>query len=129
MPFSCFFYESVIYLFYEGKVRNVIGEKIHHTPQEILDKEFKIDTRGYRLKEVDQYLDEVIGDYETFLEYIKKLEAEKEELLTEIMSLKQELRNVKMSIDIAKNESSEVTNMDILRRISNLEKIVYGKEE
>ena len=41
----------------------------------------------------------------------------------------EELRNVKMSIDIAKNETSEVTNMDVLRRISNLEKIVYGKDE
>ncbi len=105
----------------------MIQDKIHHTPQEILDKEFKIDTRGYRLKEVDQYLDEVISDYETFLDAIKKLEAEKEELLNEIMHLKQELRNVKMSIDIAKENPSEVTNMDVLRRISNLEKIVYGK--
>jgi len=107
----------------------VFQDKVRHTPQEILEKEFKIDTRGYRLKEVDQYLDEIIGDYEAFLDYIKKLEAEKEELLTEIMNLKQELRNVKMSIDIAKSETPEVTNMDILRRISNLEKIVYGKDE
>lgn len=107
----------------------MIQDKLIHTPGEILDKEFKIDTRGYRLKEVDQYLDEIISDYETFLDAIKKLEAEKEELLTEIMHLKQDLRNVKMSIDIAKCETPEVTNMDILRRISNLEKIVYGKVE
>ena len=44
------------------------------------------------------------------------------------MNLKQELRNVKMSIDIAKDGKKEITNLDILRRISNLEKIVYGKE-
>ncbi len=37
--------------------------KITLTPQDILDKEFKIDTRGYRLKEVDQFLDTIIGDY------------------------------------------------------------------
>lgn len=43
------------------------------------------------------------------------------------MNLKQELRNVKMSIDIAKTGDKEVTNVDILRRVSNLEKIVYGK--
>ena len=43
------------------------------------------------------------------------------------MNLKQELRNVKMSIDIAKTGDKEVTNLDILRRVSNLEKIVYGK--
>ena len=99
------------------------------TPQDILEKEFKIDTRGYRLKEVDQFLDEIIGDYEQFYAIIKNLEKEKDDYLKEIMNLKQELRNVKMSIDIAKTGDREVTNMDILRRVSNLEKIIYGKEE
>lgn len=101
--------------------------KISLTPQDILEKNFKIDTRGYRLKEVDQFLDEIIGDYENFYAIIKNLEKEKEEYLKEIMNLKQELRNVKMSIDIAKTGDKEVTNVDILRRVSNLEKIVYGK--
>lgn len=103
--------------------------KISLTPQDILEKEFKIDTRGYRLKEVDQFLDEIIGDYEQFYAIIKNLEKEKDDYLKEIMNLKQELRNVKMSIDIAKTGDREVTNMDILRRVSNLEKIIYGKEE
>ena len=101
--------------------------KISLTPQDILEKDFKIDTRGYRLKEVDQFLDEIIGDYENFYAIIKNLEKEKEEYLKEIMNLKQELRNVKMSTDIAKTGDKEVTNVDILRRVSNLEKIVYGK--
>lgn len=104
-------------------------QKISLTPQDILEKEFKIDTRGYRLKEVDQFLDEIIGDYEKFYEIIRNLEKEKEDNLQEIMNLKQELRNVKMSVDIAKTGEKEVTNMDILRRVSNLEKLVYGKDE
>jgi DivIVA domain-containing protein len=104
-------------------------DKISLTPQAILEKDFKIDTRGYRLKEVDQFLDEIIGDYEQFYAIINNLEKEKEDYLKEIMNLKQELRNIKMSIDIAKTGNKEVTNMDILRRISNLEKIVYGKDE
>ena len=103
--------------------------KISLTPQEILKKDFKIDMRGYSLKEVDQFLDEIIGDYEQFNEIIRRYEEEKEEYLKEIMNLKQELRNVKMSIDVAKNGDKEVTNLDILRRISNLEKIVYGKDK
>ena len=98
----------------------MIQDKINHLPQEVVDKEFKIDTRGYRVKEVDQYLDEMIEDMETCFDYIKKLEIEKEELLTEIMNLKRELRNTKMSIDIAKSGTSEVTNMDILRRVSGI---------
>ncbi len=104
--------------------------KINLSPQDILEKEFKIDTRGYRLKEVDQFLDIIIGDYEQFFAIINNLEKEKEELLHEIMNLKQELRNVKMNMEIAKtSDHGEVTNIDIMRRLSHLEKIVYGKEE
>src|SRR5574344_319586 len=99
------------------------------TQEDILEKEFKIDTRGYRLKEVDQFLDEIIGDYENYNEVIKQMTAEKEELLNEIMTLKQEIRNLKTAAEITKTDDKEVTNMDLLRRVSNLEKIVYGKDE
>ena len=112
----------------KGLVINM-QEKITLTPQDILKKEFKIDMRGYSLKEVDSFLDEIIGDYEQFNEIIKTYEEEKAEYLKEIMNLKQELRNVKMSIDAVKDGNKEVTNLDILRRISNLEKIVYSKEK
>ena len=102
--------------------------KIALMPQDILEKEFKIDTRGYRLKEVDQFLDIIISDYEQFLNIINNLEKEKADLLGEIMNLKQELRNSKMNIEVARGNSDtpEVTNVDILRRLSHLEKMVYG---
>ena len=105
--------------------------KITLTPQDILAKEFKIDTRGYRLKEVDQFLDIIIGDYEQFLNIINNLEKEKADLLGEIMNLKQELRNSKMSMEVARSnvEVPEVTNVDILRRLSQLEKMVYGSNK
>ncbi len=102
--------------------------KIKLNPQDILEKNFKIDTRGYRLKEVDQFLDDIISDYEQFLEIINNLEKEKADLLTEIMNLKQELRNSKLNMEVASNSrsSGEVTNVDIIRRLSQLEKMVYG---
>jgi DivIVA domain-containing protein len=102
--------------------------KIKLSPQDILEKNFKIDTRGYRLKEVDQFLDDIISDYEQFLEIINNLEKEKADLLTEIMNLKQELRNSKLNMEVASNSRSngEVTNVDIIRRLSQLEKMVYG---
>lgn len=105
--------------------------KIELSPHEILEKEFKIDTRGYRLKEVDQYLDIIIKDYEKFYTIINDLEKEKADLLGEIMKLKQELRTLKTNAEIVKNSSDmpEVTNVDLLRRLSNLEKMVYGKDE
>ena len=102
--------------------------KIKLMPQDILEKNFKIDTRGYRLKEVDQFLDDIIGDYEQFLEIINNLEKEKKDLLAEIMQLKQELRNSKLNEEVASNSSSngEINNVDVLRRLSQLEKMVYG---
>ena len=105
--------------------------KLNFTPDDILEKEFKIDTRGYRLKEVDQFLDFVIGDYNTFIEVIKKQEREKDELTDEILKLKQELRDAKVNVEIAKVSAKEsgVSNVDILKRLSNIEKVIFGKEE
>lgn len=102
--------------------------RIKYMPQDILEKRFKIDTRGYRMKEVDQYLDDIISDYEQFYEAINTLEKEKADLLAEIMKLKQELRNYKLNIEVASSTTksgAEVTNMDILRRLSQVEKTVY----
>ena len=104
--------------------------KIKLMPQDILEKNFKIDMRGYSLKEVDQFLDDIISDYEQFLEIINNLEKEKADLLGEIMNLKQELRNSKLNMEVASNgnRGGEVTNIDIMRRLSQLEKMVYGSK-
>ena len=96
-------------------------------PQDILEKEFKIDTRGYRLKEVDQFLDIIIGDYEQFYDIINNLEKEKAYLMAEIVNLKQELRNSKLSMEVVRNNDNvEVSNVDVIRRLSQLEKLVYS---
>ena len=61
---------------------------------------------------------------------INNLEQEKADLLGEIMKLKQELRNARANAEIAKStDTPEVTNVDIMRRLAQLEKMVYGKEE
>lgn len=104
-------------------------ERLMLSPKDILEKEFKIDTRGYRPQEVDKYLDIVIRDYEESFTIMKELENDKKELMEENISLKKEVRNLKTKLDVLSDSSSngEVTNADLLRRISNLEKIIYGK--
>ena len=102
------------------------------TQDDILEKEFKIDTRGYRLKEVDQFLDLIIEDYATFLNVIKKQEQDKEKLSEEIIRLKQKVRDASVDIELAsaKKVSNEyVSNVDILKRLSNLEKVIYGNKD
>ena len=104
-------------------------EKIILTPKDILEKEFKIDARGYRMQEVDKFLDIIMGDYTELFNTIERLDDEKEQLLNDIMRLKQEIRTLKTNIEVAKNSSSkEITNVDILKRLSQLEKMVYGGE-
>ena len=51
-------------------------------------------------------------------------------MLAEIMNLKQELRNSKLSVQVASDSVSrgEVTNIDVMRRLSQLEKMVYGSK-
>lgn len=102
---------------------------IELTKQDILEKEFKIDARGYRLQEVDKFLDIIIRDYNEYDNIISNLEKEKRQLVRENQELKQEVRNLKSSIDALKVDEKEITNVDIIRRISQLEKIVLGKEQ
>ena len=104
-------------------------DRIVLTSRDILEKEFKIDTRGYRPQEVDRFLDMIIKDYEEMNSIIHDLEKEKKKLIEDNISLKQDIRNLKTKIDVlADSDSGNVTNADMLRRISKLEKIIYGKE-
>lgn len=103
--------------------------RIALSPQDIFDKEFKIDTRGYWLQEVDKYLDQIIKDYVEFINIIKELRNENKALERENIDLKHELRDLKANIDIVKKSEKEITNVDILRRLSQLEKYIYDKDE
>ena len=104
-------------------------DKITLTIKDILEKEFKIDARGYRLQEVDKFLDIIIKDYNEYNNIIKELDKERKILLQENQELKQEVRNLKSSIEAVKLDEKEITNVDLIRRISQLEKIVLGKEQ
>ena len=103
-------------------------ERILLTSKDILEKQFKIDTRGYRPQEVDKFLDVVIRDYEEYTSILKEQENERKDLIEENIRLKQEIRNLRTKIELlSESSNSDVSNTDVLRRLSNLEKIIYGK--
>ena len=106
-----------------------MNDRITLTMQDILEKEFKIDARGYRPQEVDKFLDIIIKDYNEYNNIIKNLEKEKRALALENQKLKNEARNLRSSIEAARIGEKEITNVDLLRRISQLEKIILGKSE
>ena len=105
------------------------NEKIILTPQDILEKEFKVDARGYRPQEVDKFLDIIIKDYTEFMAINKKLAKENNLLNDEVNRLRKEIRHLKELEDIEDDRpSSRYNNVDLLKRISQLEKAVYGKD-
>lgn len=102
-------------------------DRIALSSSEILEKEFKIDARGYRLQEVDKFLDIVIHDYNEYNSIIKEQAIQNNDLHEENERLKQEIRNLKSNLEALKHAEKEVTNVDLIRRVSQLEKIILGK--
>ena len=107
----------------------MVEEKIVLSPNEIYEKEFKVDARGYRPQEVDNYLDIIIRDYTEFMTIIRGQEKVIQELTNENAGLKQEIRKLQTRIEAQEtsastSRSNNVSNIDLLRRISQLEKIV-----
>src|SRR6185312_16079888 len=84
----------------------------------ILEKEFKTGMRGYNQEEVDLFLDDVIQDYETFKKMILELKSEN-------ARMKEELAEAQKRPAVG---NTGTTNFDLLKRISNLERHVFGSK-
>ena len=89
-------------------------------PSDILEKEFKTGLRGYNQEEVDVFLDDIIQDYETFQKRISQLELENKQLKEELAE------TPKRAPQVAPQTGA--TNFDILKRLSHLEKHVFGSK-
>ena len=95
--------------------------ELNLTAKEIYEKEFrKSRVKGYCEEDVNDYLDLIIEDY-------MKLD----KLITRLKELEIENQNLKIKIEALKNTSREdkpvqVTNLDILKRLSQLETAVFG---
>ena len=107
----------------------MLSEKIVLSPEEIYEKEFKVDARGYRPQEVDNFLDLIIKDYSEFIKLIRGYERELQSMSDENSKLKQQIRKLQTELEAqeSSSNSSNINNVDLLRRISQLEKIVYSK--
>ena len=114
------------------KVLAMLSDKISLTLEDILNKEFKIDARGYRPQEVDRFLDQIMNDYNEFINIIKEYKKEVNYLSEENTRLKNEIRRLKSSMEVLEKDSvstNTVNNIDLLKRLSQLEKVVFGSND
>ena len=101
--------------------------RISLSTKDILQKQFKRSFRGFDIEEVDASLDLIIRDYDTFQKEISFLQAENERLLTKVDELSRQATVSKVN-RTSNVSSSGVTNFDILKRLSNLEKHVFDSK-
>jgi DivIVA domain-containing protein len=87
------------------------------TSKVILEKEFKKSVKGYNIDQVDQFLDQIMEDYDKFEEVLSALKAENERL-------KEELAGSSKKPVTPPNTNN--MNYDIIKRLANLEKAVFG---
>ena len=106
----------------------MLNDKIVLSPEGIYEKEFKIDARGYRPQEVDNFLDTIIKDYTEFIKLIRSYDKHVQTLTQENSELKAQIRKLQTELEESSSTDDEnVSNIDLLRRISQLEKIVYNR--
>lgn len=102
------------------------------TAKDIFDQDFKKEVRGYSKVEVNEFLDDVIKDYETYAALVKELKEENARLREELAKKTSQVTpNPSVPESIPKHEFPQVTtttNFDILKRLNRLEKEIFGKQ-
>ena len=103
-------------------------EKLNLTPEEILDKSFNVDFKGYSASEVDAFLDQVLEDYQIMEDNVQELLDLIASLQAEIKSLNAknvELEGKQKAFDLSNTTS--YSSVDLLKRISRLEEEILKK--
>ncbi len=108
----------------------MIKRNIVLSPKDILHQQFKLDVNGYRVKEVDRFLDVIIEDYQMVDILIQKYETRIKELENENKKLVDSLREVKFKMNsLEDTQSFNTSSLDVLKRLSQLEQMVFGNEK
>ena len=109
------------------------------TAKDIFDQDFKREVRGYSKSEVDEFLDDIIKDYETYAALVKELRDENRRLKEELAATPVEKAPVQPTQPVQSTQATQstaesfpqmtsATNFDILKRLNRLEKEVFGKQ-
>lgn len=101
-------------------------QNINLQPKDILEKDFKTKMRGYDPAEVDEFLDDVIKDYETFTNQIQQLSQENARMISRIDELSKQAGGQSMPANNVASGNS-AGNYDLAKRVSNLERRVFGQ--
>ncbi|WP_220740043.1 DivIVA domain-containing protein [Leuconostoc miyukkimchii] len=123
-------------------------EQVKYTQKDILERVFKQKRMGvgYDPADVDSFLDDIIKDYGAYAGRVDQLQNEVARLQTALKSSQEQLVAVKQQSQVVRSEvTSEtpdvvipvveapkpaqvVTNLDLIKRVANLERAVFGND-
>ena len=104
-------------------------KRFNLTVQEVLDKQFNVDFKGYSSVEVDEFLDLVIADYQEYDEMISTLGINFRSMRNRSITLKAKIIELEGKQDLAEDASAIAgSNVDILKRLTRLENAVFKKQ-
>lgn len=92
--------------------------------EDILNKQFNVDFKGYNATQVDEFLDLVLADYQMYEEKMKEVTETMQKYEARIEELKRQLQLAQENATAGPSIST-VSNVDILKRLSRLEAEVF----
>ncbi|HFI0237527.1 TPA: cell division regulator GpsB [Streptococcus suis] len=101
---------------------------IKFTTKDIFEQDFKIGFRGYDQDEVNDFLDDIMKDYDAYEAIIKELKGEIARLKAQAANAPKVAAVEETKDVLPTDRPSSATNFDILRRLNRLEKEVFGKQ-
>ncbi len=109
-----------------------MANNMNLTAQDVYEKEFHVDLKGYAPAEVDEFLDQVIEDYQVYDDKIDELgqaiaryEAKIKELQQANFKLNNENKQLKEKMQNGLVDANS-DQLDILKRIARLEAAVFN---
>lgn len=103
-------------------IKNVA--KYNH--ENIAYKEFTTELKGYKIEDVDQFLDEIQQDYLVFNEQIQSLTDELFNVKKTLLKTEDKLEKLSYECELldsnrVKNAKESIANSDVIARISHIE--------
>ena len=121
-------------------------EQVKYTQKDILERVFKQKRMGvgYDPADVDSFLDDIIKDYGAFAGRIEQLQGEVARLQTALKASQDQLVAIKQQqtklaaepvvqapvppVVETPKAAQVVTNLDLIKRVANLERAVFGHD-
>jgi cell division initiation protein len=93
----------------------------------IYSKEFNVEFKGYSMKEVDAFLDEIILDYQNFHLESSKYQDNLQKLQQQNASLQAKIIELEGKLKMLSDQEPHNPQTDLLKRLAKLEQEVYNK--